>query len=95
MTVEITSVTLDKGMVLFTAVDCSEEHLQKLERTRDDGIAEEMEFCFDTHIEKEYRYLYQWLKRQKAARQAETWGEALQSVSGTITTVSGAYRVWE
>lgn len=95
MTVEIASVTLDKGMVMFTAVDCSEEHLQHMERTRDDGFVEEIEFLFDTHIEKEYRYLFRWLKRQKAARQAETWGEALRSVCGTITTISGAYRVWE
>lgn len=95
MTVEITSVTLDQGMVMLSAVDCSEEHLQKLERTRDDGFAKEMEFFFDTHVEKDYRYLYRWLKRQKAARQAETWGDALRSVRGTITTISGAYRVRE
>lgn len=95
MTVEITSVTLDQGMVMFSAVDCSEEHLQKLERTRDDGFVEEMEFLFDTHVEKDYRYLFRWLKRQKAARQAETWGDALRSVCGTITTISGAYRVRE
>lgn len=95
MTVEITSVTLDQGMVMFSAVDCSEEHLQKLERTRDDGFVEEMEFFFDTHVEKDYRYLFRWLKRQKAAGQAGTWGDALRSVCGTVTTISGAYRVRE
>ena len=94
MTVEITSVDLDQGVVKITAADCSEEHLQKLERTRDDGFVEEMEFLFDTHKEKEYRYLFRWLKRQKAAGQARTWGEALRSVCGTVTTISGAYRAW-
>lgn len=95
MTVEITSVALDKGMVTITAVDCSEENLQRLERMRDDGFEKELEFFFDTHDEKEYRYLFQWLKRQKAARQAETWGEALRSVCGTITSINGKYRARE
>lgn len=95
MTVELTSVALDKGMVMFTAVDCSEENLQRMERMRDDGFEKELEFLFDTHKRNEYLYLRRWLKRQKATRQAETWGDALRSVCGTITTISRAYRVWE
>ena len=37
MTIEITSVKLSHGVVTITAIDCSEEHLQYMERCRDDG----------------------------------------------------------
>lgn len=32
MTIEITSVKLSHGVVTITAIDCSEEHLQYMER---------------------------------------------------------------
>lgn len=95
MTVEITSVNLNDGVVTITAIDCSEENLQRLERLRDDGIEREVKFLIDTHNQKDYCYLSRWLKRQKATAQARTWGEALHSIYGTVTTINGKYRVWD
>ena len=37
MTIEITSVKISHGVVTITAIDCSEEHLQYMERCRDEG----------------------------------------------------------
>lgn len=95
MTVEIVSAVLNQGIVTITAVDCSDENLQRMERMGDDGFEKELEFLFDTHNKDEYLYLRRWLKRQKAAGQADTWGNALRSVCGTITTINGKYRAWE
>ena len=36
MTIEIEEVTVKDGIVRITALNCSEENLQKLERLRDD-----------------------------------------------------------
>lgn len=95
MTVEIVSVCLNEGIVTITAIDCSEENLQRIERTRDDGFEKELEFLFDTHTKRDYLDFYRWMKGQKSARQARTWGEALRSVNGTVTTISCKHRVWE
>ena len=48
MTIEITSAKLSHGVVTITAIDCSEEHLQYMERYRDDGFEKQLEFVFDT-----------------------------------------------
>lgn len=95
MTVEIQSVGLKNGIVTISAVDCSEEHLQYLERNRDDGVEKEIQFSFDTRCHSHYLALRSWLKHQKAAGQSDTWGEALASVVGIVTTINGKYRVWE
>lgn len=95
MTVEIVSVCLKEGIVTLTAIDCSEENLQRFERTRDDGFEKELEFLFDTHNKRDYLDLYKWIKEQKATRQARTWGEAIRSVNGTVTTISCRHRVWD
>lgn len=94
MTVEIIGAEIKDGDVTLTCIDCSEEHLQYLERTRDDRETE-VEFKFYGTDRKAVRYLYSWLKDQKAARSASTWGEAVHSVVGTITTICNRYRVWE
>ena len=47
MTIEITSVKLSHGVVTIKAIDCSEEHLQYMERCRDDGFEKQLEFVFD------------------------------------------------
>ena len=95
MLVEIISTQLKNGIVKISAVDCSEENLQRLERIRDDGNEKKVEFLFDTHNKKSCQDFYRWMKEQKAASQAVTWGEALRSTIGTVTTISGRYRVWE
>lgn len=95
MLVEIVSTQLDNGVVKISAIDCSEENLQRLERIRDDGVEKEVEFLFDTHNRKCYWDFYKWLKSQKATSRAGTWGEALFAVIGTVTTISNKYRVWE
>ena len=91
MTVEITSVSLVRGIVTIQAIDCSEENLQRLKRERDDGFEKELTFVFDTHMSNDFVYLRKWLLRQKATKGAKTWGEALDAVTGTITTISGKF----
>ena len=91
MTIEITEVTLKDRIIRIHAVDVSEEHLQRMERMRDDTFQRELEFAFDTRNTKEFQYIRTWLKRQKATRGAETWGDAMSAVIGTITSISGKY----
>lgn len=93
MTIEITSISVDKGIVSITAIDCSEENLQRLERIRDDGFQKELTFIFDTSCKNDFTYLHNWLHRQKVVKEQKpkTWGEALNSVYGIITTISGKY----
>lgn len=93
--IEITAVSLSKGIVTIEAIDISEENLQKLERTRDDGFEKEVKFEFDTHDPEVQTYLYYWLKRQKSTKGCETWGMALQAVLGTHVSISQKYRSWE
>ena len=95
MMIEITSVSLNQGVVNIFAIDVSEENLQRLERTRDDGFEQEVEFVFDTHQKEHFLYLNRWLRKQKATKGCSTWGEALHSILGTITTISAKYRNWE
>ena len=95
MTVEIIAGRISEGVVQLTALDVSEENLQRMERTRDDGVEIEIEFVFDTRDQKAYSYIRKWLRKQKAANGVKTWGEAVQAVVGTITTISQKYRSWE
>lgn len=95
MTIEITSVKLSSGIVTITAVDCSEEHLQYMERYRDDGFEKQMKFVFDTTSRHQFPDFRKWMREQKAAKQAMTWGEALEAIVGTVTTINGKYRVWD
>lgn len=93
MLIEITSYSVEKGIVSIEAIDCSEENLQRLERVRDDGIPKELTFIFDTSSKNDFTYLYNWLHRQKVVKEQnpKTWGEALNSVRGIVTTISGKY----
>ena len=94
MTVEITSYAVSNGVARIYATDCSEEHLQILERNRiDEGFEQELTFIFDPKSDKNsFNYLYKWLKGQKATAGARTIGEALAATVGTVTTISGWYR---
>lgn len=76
-------------------VDCSELNLQRLERTRDYDNPREITFTFDTRNRKDFYYFRNWLKRQKATRDAKTYGEALHSIQGTFATISSRYRNWD
>lgn len=95
MTVEILFTVIENGYVSITVIDCSEEHLQRMERICDDGVEKEIEFLFDSHHKNDFLYLQKWLKSQRAAAHATTWGEALRAVHGTVTEISNRYRVWE
>lgn len=97
MLIEIISVNCQAGIVHITALDVSEENLQRIERVRDDFNNVEINFVFDTHNRTSLQYLYSWLKRQKSVKtnNCSTWGEALRSVEGTISTISAKYRSWE
>lgn len=55
MTIEIEEVTVKDGIVRITALNCSEENLQKLERLRDDCYQKELQFVFDTRNNKSDR----------------------------------------
>lgn len=92
--VEILSVEVQKGIVSIQAMDVSEENLVRMERMRDDMFNSEIQFQFDTHEKSAFQYLRNWLKSQKSVSGSTTWGEALQAVVGTITTISGKYRNW-
>ena len=93
MPIEITSYSVEKGIVSIEAIDCSEENLRRLERVRDDGIPKELTFIFDTSSKNDFTYLYNWLHHQKVVKEQnlKTWGEALNSVRGIVTTISGKY----
>ena len=91
MTIEITSATINDGYITIYGIDVSEENLQRMERVRDDGFERELEFLFDTRT-KDVDYIYNWLKRRKS-KEAATWGEAVRSTVGKITTISAKYRV--
>lgn len=94
MTIEITSAYLQEGIAYIEAVDCSEENLQRIERTRDYDNPRELSFEIDTHNPKDFHYLRNWLKRQKATKGAATYREAFQSILGTVTTIHSRYRAW-
>lgn len=91
MTVEITSVDISNGVVTINAVDCSEENLQRMERIRDDCFEKECLFVFNTKLVEDFKYLRNWLKRQKITRGCKTYGEALNSTLGTVTSISKKY----
>lgn len=91
MTVEICTYTIDHGIVTIYAHDCSEENLQRLERYRDDFIQRELHFVFDTKLPGTQFYFYKWLHRQKATKGSLTYGDALRSIIGTVTTISSKY----
>ena len=92
MTIEIEEVTVKDGIVRITALNCSEENLQKLERLRDDGYQKELQFVFDTRNNKsDCIYLTYWLHHQKVTAGCKTYGEAFYRIRGTVTTISGKY----
>lgn len=104
MRIEITDVTLDNGIVTIGAIDVSEENLQRMERNRNDN-ERYISFIFDTKqiVKKNYgsdrytdrQYLDKWLHSQKATQGSKTWGEALNSILGTVTNISSRNLVLE
>lgn len=94
MDVEILSVEINKGIVSFYCINVSDENLRRMERMRDDATEEEVVFNFDTHNPKAFQILRAWLHQQKRTKDSKTWGEALQSVVGTITVLPSGFREW-
>lgn len=99
MTIEITDISLDEEhVVTIEGIDVSEEHLQRLERIRDDGFERELTFRIDTagpENRTSRKYFHTWIHRQKATKSCSTYGEALRAVVGTVTTISGKYLILE
>lgn len=97
MTIEITGAFINKEkQVEISAIDVSEEHLQRMERYRDDGNERILEFVFDTGRDKKAcSYLVHWLHKQKATQGSKTYKEALDAVVGTVAELSGHYIVWD
>ena len=94
MTIEITSAYLKDGVAYIEAIDCSEENLQWIERTRDYDEPREVNFAIDTHSKKNFWYLRNWLKSQKATQGSRNYREALHSICGTVTDLSSRYIAW-
>lgn len=99
MTIEIISASItSRHSIEITAIDCSEENFARMQRLRDDSCEQEIQYCFDsTSNSKAFYVLRKWLQKQKTTAKAETWGEALQAVVGTITDSYGIgkYRVMD
>ena len=99
MTIEVLDMRIiDKksGLVRLIARDVSEEHLQYLERYRDDGFEEDLTFEWFTQDQRQFNAMKKWLKMQKATNSSKTFGEAMRAVEGIITqSPAGRYRVWE
>ena len=97
MTVEIIEAWITDGIVTISCVDCSEDNLERLERTRmDDGIEKSIHFVIDTTEQKSFIALRRWMMHQKCTENKKTWGEALNSQHGTDTDTYGIgkFRVW-
>ena len=89
MTVEITSIAINKGIVTITVTDISEENLQRIERYRTDNIEHrEIEVVYDTKVSKDFHSLRNFLKSHKATKGCNTWGEALHATLGTIVSMN-------
>lgn len=98
MTVEITAAYIQKGIVTIECIDCSEINLERLERTRmDGGIEKSIHFVIDTTEQKSYIALRKWMMHQKCTENKKNWGEALNSLHGTVTDTYGLgkFRVWD
>ena len=97
MTIEITHASIDHHTVRILANDVSEEHYQRILRTRDDFDIRELEFVFNLDDKRQYRYLYRFLKQQKAVQKAKPrhLHEALHATIGTVTDLSGAFVNWD
>lgn len=102
MTIEITSTNITDRVVNISGIDVSDENLQRLERTRDDGFEREVDFSFDLREKDPNIYLNKFLHRQKAVKkilptngETITLKEALNATVGTITTINGKYREYD
>lgn len=96
MMIEITGASVNKDKIVeITGIDVSEENLQKMEDLRDDGFERELRLIFDTKNHKDLFYFYKWIHSQKAAADSKTYHDALNSIVGTIVTISGKYLVWD
>lgn len=98
MTVEITGAYIQEGIVTIECIDCSEDNLDRLMRTRmDDGNEKSLSIVIDTREKKAFSSLRKWMLMQQCTTGKKTWGEALASLLGTITDTDGIgkYRVWD
>jgi len=97
-TIEIigTSITTDH-VVQLICQDVSDEHLQYLERVRDDLPQEDIVYEYDTSDPKQFWALRSWLKKQKATQKPDikTWGQALNAVIGTVVEAPRWRRTWD
>ncbi|MGO5337909.1 hypothetical protein ACTQZS_14110 [Bilifractor sp. LCP19S3_H10] len=99
MTIEITSATIiSRYRIEITAIDCSEENLQKMERLREDNFEKEIYYVFDKTANPKALYAARnWLQKQSATAKAGSWADALNSIVGIVTDSYGIgkYRVVE
>ena len=93
MTVEITSASIKDRIVTIEGIDVSEENLQRMERTRDDGFEREVVFSFDLTEKHPNIYINRFLHRQKAVCELKPsyLVDALQAIVGTVTSIDNRY----
>jgi hypothetical protein len=94
MLITVTGYSLQNSIITIYGTDTSEENLQRMERMRSDIEPREMAFAFNTKYYTSQRYIWMWLKNQKATANATTWGEALSSIIGTVTEINKRYRIY-
>ena len=97
MTIEITAASINNHVVEIQAIDISEEHLQRIERTRDDGFERELLFTFDLRNKEQNIYIYRFLHHQKRVQEKHPslLIDALQCTVGTVTSMSGKFLNYE
>ena len=81
--------------MLFSYPPLSPVRMAKYPVTSPRREEKQLEFVFDTTSRQQFPYFRKWMKEQKAAKQAITWGDALSAIIGTVTTINGKYRVWD
>ena len=84
MTITIDNAYLKGGDLILEVTDSSEEQLQFLERGQLDR-ARTITIFFVNQEYKNREYCVKWLHRQKACKDAKTYGEAIASLIGTVT----------
>lgn len=102
--VEILSAELDTEdkCINITAIDVGEQRLEALERNRAAEEPQEMQFSISLESKRSYYYALHLLNDSLAVKKAAaelktriTWRQALRAITGSVTTLSSRYRVWD
>ena len=94
MLVEVTRSYIADGILKIDAIDCDELSLIRLERNRiDDGSDREVRFEIDSKTKYGFVAVRKFLKSQKSTTGCKTFGQAAESLVGTLIDIPCKYRV--